>query len=114
MLGALISFELRRRLKMLSSYVYAAILFFGGFFLMAVSAGLFRGVSTSTGNERIAANGPHNVFSNLNVMALMGLFTVAAIFGQAAYQDFGTGTWPLIFTRNVTGAVREPLRSERG
>jgi ABC-2 type transport system permease protein len=101
MLGALISFELRRRLKMLSSYVYAAILFAGGFFLMAIGGGLFRNMSTSTGNERVFANGPASVFANLNVMALMGLFTVAAIFGQAAYQDFGTGTWPLIFTRNV-------------
>lgn len=101
MLGALIGFELRRRLKMLSSYIYAAILFFGGFFLMAAAAGLFRNVSTSTGNERIDANGPYTVFANLNVMALLGLFTVAAIFGQAAYQDFGTNTWPLIFTRNI-------------
>ena len=101
MIGALISFELRRRLKMLSSYVYAVILFTGGFFLMATNAGLFKSVSTSTGSERVHANGPYTVFANLNVMALIGLFTVAAIFGQAAYQDFGTGTWPLIFTRNV-------------
>ena len=101
MLWALISFELRRRLKMLSSYVYAAVLFAGGFFLMAIGAGLFRNISTATGNERIDANGPYTVFANLNVMALMGLFTVAAIFGQAAWQDFGTGAWPLIFTRNV-------------
>lgn len=101
MFGALVTFELRRRLKMLSSYVYALILFAGGFLLMAANAGLFRGVSTATGNERIHANGPHSIFGNLNVMALFGLFTVAAIFGQAAYQDFGTGTWPLIFTRNV-------------
>ena len=101
MFGALVTFELRRRLKMFSSYVYALILFAGGFFLMAANAGLFRGVSTSTGNERITANGPYTIFANLNLMALLGLFTVAAIFGQAAYQDFGTGAWPLIFTRNV-------------
>src|SRR4051812_12576389 len=105
MLWALISFELRRRLKMLSSYVYAAILSAGGFFLMAASAGLFKSMTASAGNERIDANGPYTVFANLNVMALMGLFTVAAIFGQAAYQDFGTGAWPLIFTRNVKKAT---------
>ena len=72
MIGALISFELRRRLKMLSSYVYAVILFAGGFFLMATNAGLFKSVSTSTGSERVHANGPYTVFANLNVMALIG------------------------------------------
>ncbi len=101
MLRAFIGFELRRRLKMFSSYVYAVVLFLGGLFLMAANAGLFKGLSTSTGSERIHANGPQTVFANLQVMSLLGLFTVAAIFGQAAYQDFGTGTWPLIFTRNV-------------
>jgi ABC-2 type transport system permease protein len=101
MIGALIGFELRRRLKMLSSYVYAGVLFASGFFLMAASAGLFKSLSTSSGSERIHANSPHSVFANLNVMGLMGLFMVAAIFGQAAYQDFGTGMWPLIFTRNI-------------
>jgi|APLak6261679142_1056127.scaffolds.fasta_scaffold00004_69 ABC-type transport system involved in multi-copper enzyme maturation permease subunit len=105
MLGAIIGFELRRRLKMLSSYVYAVVLFTSGFFLMAASAGLFKSLSASSGSERVHANSPHSVFANLNVMALLGLFTVAAIFGQAASQDFNTGTWPLIFTRNVKKAT---------
>ncbi|MFZ5444983.1 MAG: M1 family aminopeptidase [Myxococcota bacterium] len=101
MLGALIGFELRRRLKLLSSYVYAAVLFASGAFVMAVNAGLFKGMSASAGSERIHANGPYSVFGNQSVVALLGLFTVAAIFGQAASQDFNFGTWPLIFTRNV-------------
>lgn len=104
MVGAIIGFELRRRLKMLSSYIYAVVLFVMGAFLMAASAGLFKGLSTGTGSERIYANGPYSVFTNQNVVALLGLFTVAAIFGQAAFQDFGTGTWALIFTRNVKKA----------
>lgn len=104
MLGALIGFELKRRLKLFSSYVYAVVLFTGGAFLMAVNAGLFKSLSGSGGSERVLANGPTSVFANLNVMALMGLFTVAAIFGQAASQDFHTNTWPLIFTRNVKKA----------
>lgn len=101
MIGTLIGFELRRRLKMFSTWVYALVLFAGGFFLMAANAGLFKSISASSGSERVHANGPYSIFANLNVMALFGLFTVAAIFGQAIYEDFGTGTWPLIFTRNV-------------
>lgn len=101
MFGALVRFELVRRLKLLSSYVYAAILFAGSGFVMAASAGLFKGLSAQAGSERVLANGPHSVFGLLNSMALFGLFTVAAVFGQAAAQDFHTGAWPLIFTRNV-------------
>ncbi len=101
MLGALIGFELRRRLKLLSTYVYGGVLFGAGLFLMLANAGLFKSFSAAGGSERVHANGPYSVFANLNVVALLGLFTVAAIFGQAASQDFTTGTWPLIFTRNV-------------
>ena len=101
MLGALIGFELKRRLKLLSTWIYAVILFAAGAFLMLVQAGTFKALSTASGSERVFANGPYSVFSTANVIALLGLFTVAAIFGQAAYQDFGHGTWSIIFTKNV-------------
>ncbi|MFO0599280.1 MAG: M1 family aminopeptidase [Myxococcaceae bacterium] len=104
MIGALIGFELRRRLKMLSTWVYAVVLFSSGAFLMAANAGLFEDISAGAGNERVFPNGPHAVYGNQTIMALMGLFMVAAIFGQAASQDFTTGTWALIFTRNVKKA----------
>lgn len=101
MLGSLIGFELRRRLKLLSTWIYAAVLFASGAFLMLASAGTFKAISVATGSERVFANGPHSVLGTTNVIALLGLFTVAAIFGQAAYQDFGHGTWSIIFTKNV-------------
>lgn len=101
MLGAFVAFELRSRIRMLSTYVYAAILFAAGLFLMLSSAGIFKGISTASGSERIFANGPHTVFGTMNLIALFGLFTIAAVFGQAAFQDFGHGTWMIIFTKNV-------------
>lgn len=104
MIASLISFELRRRLKMLSTYVFALVLFAAGLFLMAANAGLLKGMTAGAGSERVTANGPYSVFGNQNVMALLGLFMVAAVFGQAASQDFTTGTWSLIFTRNVKKA----------
>lgn len=101
MLTALIGFELKRRLKMLSTYIYAVVLFASGLFLMLASSGAFKAISVATGSERVHANSPHTVFGTTNVIALLGLFTVAAIFGQAAYQDFGHRTWMVIFTKNV-------------
>jgi ABC-2 type transport system permease protein len=101
MLLALISFELRRRLKMLSTYIYALILSGIGLFLMLAASGVFKSLSTSNGSERIHSNSPVAVFENMTITALFGLFTVAAVFGQAATQDFTFGTWSIIFTRKL-------------
>jgi len=105
MLGALIGFELKRRLKQLSTYVYAVVLFAAAFFMMLASGGVFRSVAVASGNERVFANSPHTLFSTTGIIALFGLFTVAAVFGQAAYQDFGHNTWMIVFTTNVKKPV---------
>jgi ABC-2 type transport system permease protein len=100
-IAAFVGFELRRRLKVASTYVYALVLFASGFFMMLASGGVFRSVAVATSNERVMVNSPHSLFSTIGVIALFGLFTVAAVFGQAAYQDFGNDTFTLIFTKNV-------------
>lgn len=105
MIAGLVGFELRRRSKLASTYVYAVILFASGFFMMLASGGVFRSVAVSTSNERVMSNSPHSLFSTIGIIALFGLFTVAAIFGQAAYQDFGNDTFALIFTKNVKKGV---------
>lgn len=101
MIRALIVFELVRRLKVVSTYVYALLLFGAGFLMMLAAGGTFSSVTVATGNERVYANSPQSLFGTIGIVALFGIFTVAAIFGQAAYQDFGHGTWMIIFTKNV-------------
>jgi hypothetical protein len=101
MLKALITFEAIRRLKMISTYVYGLLLFAAGFFIMLAAGGAFSSIAMQTGNERVNVNSPQTLFANISLIALFGIFTVAAIFGQAAYQDFGHGTWMIIFTKNV-------------
>jgi ABC-2 type transport system permease protein len=102
---AIVAFELLRRMKMLSTYVYAAVLFAAGFFMMLAAGGAFSSVAVSSGNERVVANSPQQLFGTISLVALLGLFTVGAIFGQAAYQDFGHNTWMLVFTKNVRKAT---------
>lgn len=101
MIAALVGFELRRRAKVASTWIYATILFASGFFMMLASGGVFRSIAVSTSNERVMANSPHSLFSTIALIGLFGIFTVAAVFGQAAYQDFGNDTFALIFTKNV-------------
>ncbi len=104
MFTALLSFELRRRVKMVSTWVYALVLAAGGMLMMLAAGGAFKNVSAASGSERVLANSPHMLFSATAALALFGLLTVAAVFGQAAYQDFGHGTWMIIFTKNVKKA----------
>ncbi|AGC45160.1 hypothetical protein MYSTI_03854 [Myxococcus stipitatus DSM 14675] len=101
MLSALATFELRRRVKMISTWVYAAILSGASLLLMLALGGAFKSVSASSGSEKVFANSPHTLFASINVFSLFGLLIVAAVFGQAAYQDFGHKTWMLVFTKNV-------------
>jgi ABC-2 type transport system permease protein len=101
MIRALVRFEIIWRLKVLSTWVYATVLFAAGFAMMLASGGVFRSVTVSTSSERVLVNGPHSLFGTIGIIALFGIFTVAAIFGQAAHQDFGHDTWMLIFTKNV-------------
>jgi ABC-2 type transport system permease protein len=101
MIFELIRFELVRRMKMLSTYIFAALNFAMGLFLMMNAAGVFKSVAVTGGNERVFANSPHSLFASINALSLLALFTVAAVFGQAAAQDFGSNTWMLIFTKNI-------------
>lgn len=104
MFSALVFFELRRRVKMISTWVYAAVLAGSGLLMGLATGGVFKSVSVGSGAERVFANSPHMLFGLITQLALFGLFMVAAVFGQAAYQDFGHGTWMLIFTKNVKKA----------
>ncbi|MCE9670308.1 hypothetical protein LY474_21140 [Myxococcus stipitatus] len=104
MFSALVTFELRRRVKMISTWIYALVLAGAGLLLMMASGGVFKSMSASTSSERILANSPYSIYNYITTLALFGLLMVAAIFGQAAHQDFGHGTWMLVFTKNVKKA----------
>nr|APZ78725.1 membrane protein [Myxococcus sp.] len=101
MLLALLTFELRRRLKMLSTWVYALVLASAALLITLAMGGVFKSVAVSTGTELVRVNGPYTVHNFVTVLSHYGLLMVAAIFGQAAYQDFGHNTWMLIFTKKV-------------
>ncbi|AKQ65910.1 membrane protein, putative [Myxococcus hansupus] len=101
MFTALLTFELRRRVKMISTWVYAAVLATAAALMTLAIGAVFKGFSVASGPELVRVNSPHTVFNFTTSLAYFGLFMVAAVFGQAAYQDFGHNTWMLIFTKNV-------------
>jgi ABC-2 type transport system permease protein len=90
------SFELKFRLKSLSTYVYFTLWFFLSFFSIAAEDFI------NVGNDKILLNGP---FSNtvLQILfSLFGLIVIAAIFGTSILRDFQRDTYQLIFTKPVS------------
>jgi ABC-2 type transport system permease protein len=95
------SFELRKRLTMLSTYVYLTVFFACGVLLVFTEGGAFSSVAAGAGSEKVHANAPFLVSETINSISNLGVLMSAAIFGQAVHQDFETGTSHLFFTMPI-------------
>jgi len=89
-------FELKYRVKSLSTWVYFAMWFFLGF--LAIAAEDF----ISTGNGKQLLNGPFSTTVLYTFFTLFGTIIIAAIFGTSALRDFQRDTLQLIFTKPIT------------
>jgi hypothetical protein len=98
---AIARFELAKRRRMLSTYVYALALFAFGFLTMIAAGGAFSSVSVSSGPDKVLANAPHLIQGLVGLLTLLGLMLVASVFGQAVHQDFESRMDALFFTAPV-------------
>ena len=90
------SFELKFRLKSLSTYVYFLLWFLLSF--MAVAAEDF----INTGNGKQLLNGPYSTTILYILFTLFGAIVIAAIFGTSILRDFQRDTFQLIFTKPIS------------
>ena len=90
------SFELKFRLKSLSTYVYFGLWFLLSF--LAVAAEDF----ISTGNGKQLLNGPFSTTRLYILLCLFGVIVIAAIFGTSVLRDFQRDTYQLIFTKPIS------------
>jgi ABC-2 type transport system permease protein len=90
------SFELKFRLKSISTYVYFALWFCLSFaFIAAEDWG-------PTGNGKQLLNGPFATANGYTQLALFGTIVIAAIFGTSMLRDFQRDTYQLIFTKPIS------------
>jgi ABC-2 type transport system permease protein len=89
-------FELKFRLKSLSTYVYFALWFFLSF--LAIAAEDF----INTGNGKQLLNGPFSTTILYTFFTLFGTIIIAAIFGTSVLRDFQRDTFQIIFTKPIT------------
>ena len=92
------SFELRFRLKSISTYVYFLLWLAFSFFCVASES--FGPVGSSNG--KILLNGPYaNTMNDLG-SCLFGTIVIAAIFGTSILRDFQRDTYQILFTKPIS------------
>jgi ABC-type transport system involved in multi-copper enzyme maturation permease subunit len=89
-------FELKFRLKSVSSYVYFVLWFFVSFLCIAAEDFL------NTGNDKILLNGPFSTTLLFIIFSFFGMIVMAAIFGTSILRDFQRDTYQLLFTKPIT------------
>jgi ABC-2 type transport system permease protein len=90
------SFEIKFRLKSLSTYVYFLLWFFLSF--LAIAAEDF----ISVGNGKQLLNGPFSTTVLYSLLTFFGSIVIAAIFGTSILRDFQRDTFQIVFTKPIT------------
>ncbi|MGV7208470.1 ABC transporter permease/M1 family aminopeptidase [Oxalobacteraceae bacterium A2-2] len=83
---AIAAFELRQRLKLLSTWVYFTMFTLLCMLWMAGAGGVFKNFSVTFG--ALVIDSPRSIALTTSVMASMGVIVVAAMMGRSVQQDF--------------------------
>ncbi len=103
MLATIAGFELRQRLRRISTYVYFAVMFGISFFWVSASGGAISSVSMDFGTGgRVLINSPYALYNILVFSSIFGVVIIAALAGQATYQDIGSNSTPFFYTAPIT------------
>ena len=103
MFGSIFSFEVRRLVKSMSTYIYFAILLLVTFFVALLAGGAFPEANFNIGGEKIFANAPLVIDAFFaSVTNYIGIIIVVAVVGNAVLNDFRSNTYTMIFTTPVS------------
>jgi ABC-type transport system involved in multi-copper enzyme maturation permease subunit len=96
-------FEIKYRLKHISTYVFAFILVALMVTIVLVAGGaLETGVVTIGGfGDKVAINSPFMIYLLMMVMFLFGMFMMASFIGQMFSKDFETKFYNVLFTKPI-------------
>lgn len=95
MLLNFVSFEIKYRLRLISTYLYFAIFFVLG--LLCVATADFGPVPAG----KVFLNGPYALALYQVFFSIFGLFIISAMFGTSILRDFQRDTYALFFTRPI-------------
>ena len=94
-------FELRSRLKLVSTWVYFLIFFAVALLWIAAAGGLFKEANVSFGSGKVAVNSPYALAQTVSILGMFGITVMAAIMGRAVQQDVEYRTQSFFFTAPI-------------
>jgi ABC-type transport system involved in multi-copper enzyme maturation permease subunit len=100
-LATIAGFELKTRLRRISTWVYFAIFFALAMLWAAAAGGAIKGAIISFGSGKIWINSPYAVAQTVSYLGMIGLTVIASIMGRAVQQDFEHGTEALFFAAPI-------------
>ena len=96
-------FELRRRVRMISTYAYFAVFFGLGFLWMSIAGGAFAGASVDFGaGGKVPINAPFSILFLTMIGGYLGTIITAAIAGRATFQDVDHRTTAFFFSSPIS------------
>ncbi|HJV59399.1 MAG TPA: hypothetical protein VJ743_00580, partial [Albitalea sp.] len=95
------SFELRSRLKLVSTWVYFGVFLALAMLWIAAAGGLFKEANVSFGSGKVFVNSPFALAQTVSVLGMFGVSVMAAIMGRAVQQDFEYRTHHFFFTTPI-------------
>jgi len=99
---AIVRFELVRRARLLSTYVYFGVfLAAAGLFTVAAGGG-FKGAVVSFGSSKVLINSPYALNQTITILGYIGGLVTAALMGRAVQQDFEHETFHFFFTTPIS------------
>jgi len=95
------SFELRSRLKLLSTWVYFVVFFALAMLWIAAAGGLFKDANILFGSGKVFVNSPFALAQTVAFLGLFGATVMAAVMGRAVQQDVEYRTQAFFFTSPI-------------
>jgi len=103
MVGTILGFELRQRLRRVSTYVYFAVFFALSFLFVLATGGAVPGATIDFGTGgKVLVNSPYSLNVIITFCSFFGLVVTAALAGQATYQDVDSNSTPFFYTKPIT------------
>ncbi len=103
MVGTILAFEFRRRLRQISTYVYFLVFFGLGFLFVLMSGGGLSGATVDFGTGgKVLVTSPFALVLIIMYVSFFGMVVTAALAGQATYQDVDNKTTAFFYTAPIT------------
>ena len=95
-------FDFARRMRMVSTWVYAVLYAVVAGLWTAAAGGAVRGAAVNFGGDKILINGTSALAIAVGVLGFTGITVIGSVAGRAVQQDFEVGIHPFFFSAPIT------------